>query len=230
MAKIGDITKWLISVRGDEGQVRSIVKLCRAEGLFSASGRGRGSPDMTSSDFATAIACALATGMTTHVPAQVRDTLALPLLTFAVDPADGGSFRDLAFDEVPQTVLEPDIFGNAKLPPEIPQLPATLGEAFSTWASHFMKYSERGVMLYDKITLRMASQSRADLELFNPKWKHTSPGWGNEEGDYEAYAWMLRFEAEGSKCDYMRREVVARLGSDALRALAEIAGGANATS
>lgn len=226
MATLRDLSDWIEStLGGDAPRVNSLVKLVRGDGLFSSGGRGRNATRMAPQDFATAIVCALTTAAPTKAAEEVRALLALKTFSVSVDPGDDGYFRDFTVwgdnDELPAT----DEHGNRMLPPELANCPATLAEALAMWAEHFTANPATSVMDLDEISLRVTAESRVELRLFNPKWQNR--GWGTEEGDYQAYAWKLRFEAEGVNYDPMRREIVTKLSAHALRALAELAGGAD---
>ncbi len=225
MAKIRDLANWLISVRGDEGQVRSLVKILRADGQFSASGRGRGSPDMSADDFATAMACALSNSLTTHIAENVRAMLSLKTFSVSVDPGDGGSFREFTVwngaDELPDV----DHHGNRTLPPELPSCPATLGEALVLWVAHFTENPASGISDQDNITFRITASTKIEMHLHNPDWKGTA--WGDQEGVYSAYAWRFLFEPDHTVHDPVFREVETKLNCFALRSLADLARGSD---
>lgn len=224
MATLRDLSDWIEStLGGDAPRVNSLVKLVRGDGLFSSGGRGRNATRMAPRDFATAIVCALTTAAPTKAAEEVRSILDLRTFSVSVDPGDGGDFREFTVwgdsGELPAT----DANGNCMLPPELADCPATLADALAMWTEHFAENPVTGVMDWDEISLRVTAESRVELLLFNPEWQNR--GWGTEEGDYQAYAWKLRFEAEGMNYDPMRREIVTKLSAHALRALAELAGG-----
>lgn len=222
MARISDLTNWLVGVRGDEGQVRSIIKILRADGLFSSSGRGRGSPDMSADDFASAIACALSNALTTHAAHGVRELLSLKTFSVSVDRRDGAGWNEYTVWGHSDELQKIDEHDNPMLPPEMANRPKNFGDALAMWAEHFMENSIAGVMDLDEFTLRVAANSTVEIHLYNPEWSNSS--WGAVEGNYQAYAWKLKFEAEDTNIDPMRRELVTKLNATQLRALAELAG------
>ncbi|MFD1341446.1 hypothetical protein [Litorisediminicola beolgyonensis] len=226
MATLRDLSDWIEgTLGGDAPRVNSLVKLVRREGLFSSGGRGRNATRMAPQDFATAIVCALTTAAPTKAAEEVRRILALRTFSVSVDPGDGGGFRDFSVWGESRKLPATDPDGNRMLPPELADCPATLGDALAMWAEHFAENPASGVMDWDEISLRIACAPQVELQLFNPDWQNHR--WGTEEGDYRAYAWKLRFEAEGLNYDPMLRETVTKLSAHVLRALADLAGAAD---
>lgn len=230
-AKLRHITPWLeASLNGDTARVNSLVKLVRAEGMFTSGGRGRGAPDMVGNDFAVALVSALSIAAPTKAAADIESILNLKLFSIRTDPADGGSFRETTVwgDRASNFGLE-DAFGNPSLPPEIPTLPRTARDALKIWAEHFASNPSDGVNIFDRLLLKSGANTSLELQIHGPEWGVGLDGWRNENQRPEEYAWVFKFEADATSINSYCREVETRLYSEALKSLAEIAfdGGEN---
>lgn len=87
MAKMADLTVWMTqTLRGDAARARSLVQIARKAGVFATGGRGKGSPDMNSTDAANALILALYDGPPTKCVAAIEELASLEPYSVSVAP------------------------------------------------------------------------------------------------------------------------------------------------
>ncbi|WP_424990645.1 hypothetical protein [Fluviibacterium sp. S390] len=89
MAKLADLKKWMTqTLRGDDARARSLVQVGRKGGAFATGGRGKGSPEMKSSDATNALILSLYDGPPTKCVAVIEEVASLT--PFSVEVAPNG--------------------------------------------------------------------------------------------------------------------------------------------
>lgn len=84
------------TLRGDDARARSLVQIARKEGVFATGGRGKGSPDMNTSDAANALMLSLYDGPPTKCVAIIAESFGLEPFEVVVapnGPREGGVIR-----------------------------------------------------------------------------------------------------------------------------------------
>lgn len=215
MSKLRDLHNLLPDVADvTMGRANVWIMEGRKAGLFITGGRGVNAPEIGPRDVANGLLFALQLATPKEAPRAVLSLRDTPLFTIAIDPGDGGSFREFDQYNSRRETL------NEKLPPALAPIEHvdTLGSALDRLFDAEMQIP--GSVLagqFDRITHELSGEtSRVTIEIAEKGYEYA--GW-HEAGDK---AWKLVFETDTAKRGRFGTTTTKIVHGDALRALRDL--------